>query len=41
MIDSFLIIFNYGASLAIIPFKDDSTNDIQIPDKKIKLGGLL
>ena len=40
MIDCFPIIFDSGASLAITPFKDDFTNDIQIPEKELQLGGL-
>ena len=40
MIDCFPIIFDSEASLAITPFKDDFTNDIQIPEKELKLEGL-
>ena len=40
MIDCFPIVLNSGASLSITPFKDDFTSDIQIPENKLKLGGI-
>ena len=40
MIDWFPVIFDSGASLFIIPCKDDVLREIQVPDKPLRLGGL-